>query len=91
MGFPPTHRLFLVNKAKNTSLRYSGSFVPRIGDIFRFGPLTMAVVDVVVAVAKSRDEAVQHSVWVYLEASDKAYGDPESQKYDVDEFITEAH
>jgi hypothetical protein len=66
MNALPTYHFFVVNRDKKTTLRYEGSFVPRVGDTIAIGELYLKVVDVIVDSAQASGVGVQHALYVHV-------------------------
>lgn len=69
MNVPPIRRYFVVNREQETCLRYTGTFVPRVGDTIVIGRTPLKVVDVVVESGQDDGAGVQHSLAIHVEGT----------------------
>ena len=62
----PVYRYIIVNRERKITMRYQGSFVPRVGDTIAIGELAVKVENVVIDSAQGSGDGVQHAVYIHV-------------------------
>jgi hypothetical protein len=83
----PVYYFFIANRDRQAKLRYSGLFVPRVGDTIEIGGFYLKVVDVIVESAQSSGEGVQHALYVHVEETEKPFDASAYQKLELNDFF----
>jgi hypothetical protein len=82
----PVYHFFVVNRDRKATLRYEGSFVPRVGDIIAIGEFYLKVVDVVVDSIHDSGGGVQHALYVYIKETKGSFDAPDYEELELNDF-----
>jgi hypothetical protein len=82
----PTYHFFVVNRDRKITLRYSGLFVPRVGDTFAIGEFHLKVVDVIIESAQESGVGVQHALYVHVEEVKMPFDVSKREEVELNEF-----
>lgn len=85
----PIYHFFIVNRDRRSKLRYSGLFVPRVGDTIELGGFYLKVVDVVVESAQNSGAGAQHSLYVHVEEGKQLLDASDYQELELNEFFSQ--
>jgi hypothetical protein len=86
MSETPIFYFFVINRDRKTTLRYSGLFVPRVGDMIEIGGFYLKVVDVIIQSAQSSGEGVQHSLHVHVKEIKTPFDESRCEELELNEF-----
>lgn len=82
----PIYNFFVIERDRKISLRYSSTFIPRVGDTIALGDHYLRVNDVLMDSAQYGGGGTEHSLRVYVSAAPKFVVESDCEELELNEF-----